>query len=187
MGGEYILPESLLGGFGKGGAFLHEFARPLQGQEGGMTFVHVPDCGFASQGAQGAYAAHAEQNFLHYAAVEVRPVQTGGELAVKVTIALHIGVEQVKRNAPHAHFPNLGGDIAVGEFNLNGDGLFVFGNQRNGQVFKGQRFVDRFLPAVFADALGEISLGVHEANSHERQAEVGGFFQVVARQHAQSA
>ena len=44
-----------------------------------------------------------------------------------------------------------------------------------------------FLPAVFADVLGEVALRVHEANCDERQAEVGGFLKVITGEDAQAA
>ncbi len=44
-----------------------------------------------------------------------------------------------------------------------------------------------FLPAVFGDALGKIAFGIEQADSHERQSQVAGFFGMVARQHTQAA
>jgi len=37
----------------------------------GVTFIHVPHGWVISQGTQGTHPAHAEQKFLHHAAVEV--------------------------------------------------------------------------------------------------------------------
>ncbi len=43
------------------------------------------------------------------------------------------------------------------------------------------------LPAVWAEHLGEVSLGVEQADAHERQAKVAGGLEVVAGEHAEAA
>ncbi len=45
----------------------------------------------------------------------------------------------------------------------------------------------RLLPAVFGDVLNKIALVVNEAKSHQRQTEVGCFFQVIAGEDAETA
>ena len=90
MRGEYIATACFGYGLLEWQALGHKFARAFQYQEGRVTFIHVPDCGFESQSTQGAYAADSQQYFLHYAAVEVRPVQARGEFAIIIAVAFDI-------------------------------------------------------------------------------------------------
>ncbi|MCK7527453.1 MAG: hypothetical protein MZV64_62535 [Ignavibacteriales bacterium] len=80
---------------------------------------------------QHAHAADAEQDFLHDAAVKVRPIQAGCQQAVGVCVAFHVRIEQIQGDAPHAHFPNVQGDLPVREFNLNGDRLAILQDQES--------------------------------------------------------
>ena len=66
--------ESLL----KGAARSHQFARPFNGQESRVAFVHVPDRGIVSERTQHADAAHTQNNFLHHAQVKVGPIEARG-------------------------------------------------------------------------------------------------------------
>ena len=80
-----------------------------------------------------------------------------GEQAVEFVVFFNIRIQQIKRHAANTDFPNLGGDIAIWEFDLNGNGFIILCNKADWQMFKSQRIVNRILPAVFADALGKIS------------------------------
>jgi len=56
-----------------------------------------------------------------------------------------------------------------------------------GQVFVDNVDVPGFLPAVFGNFLREVAVGVQKSDRHQRDAQVAGFFQVVAGKHAQTA
>ena len=93
----------------------NQFARPFQGQEGGVRLVHVPDTRVVAHGPQGPHAADAQQDFLGDAQVNVAPVQAGGQLAVVGGVLVQVAVQQVERDAPDAQFPDAGIDCPVRE------------------------------------------------------------------------
>ena len=59
--------------------------------------------------------------------------------------------------------------------------------RRRGHLGEVQLLVDRLLPAVGVDLLGEIALRVEEAHADERQPQIAGRLAVIARQDAQAA
>ena len=75
VGGEDIAVADDFGGLLEGLAFGHQLAHALQRQEGRVTFVHVPDIRAVAQQAQGAHAAHAQQDFLRDAHFQIVAVQ----------------------------------------------------------------------------------------------------------------
>ncbi len=153
-----------------------------------MSFVHVPDGRVVSQSAQSAHAADSEQNFLRDAEVQVAPIQARGQGTVGFAVAVHVGVQQVERDASDAHFPQLQGNGPVRELHQDCRARTVVRRHgQEGMFVNVDGMVDGFLPAVFADVLGKVTLQVEEADAHQRQAEVGGFLEVIARQHAQAA
>ena len=84
------------------------------------------------------------------------PVQAGGQFAVLGGVLVQVGIQQVERDAPDAQFPDAGIDRPVGK--IDGDleqFTFPIENGPDGQVVEIERIVDRFLPAVLGDALGE--------------------------------
>ena len=86
---------------------FHEQPDPLQGEEGGMPFVHMADVGFDSHEAQRANTTNPEEDFLSYAHVMIAPVETGRYLAVFRSVFFEVGVEKVKGDPPHPHPPDL--------------------------------------------------------------------------------
>ncbi len=92
-----------------------QFTRPLEGQEGGVRLVHVPDGRVEIQCPQGTHAADSQQHFLGHAQVEIAPVEAGGQFAVVGGILVQVAIEQVERDAPDAQFPDGGADRPVGE------------------------------------------------------------------------
>ena len=61
---------------------VHFLADALDGEEGGVPFVHVPHIRFVAQQAQRAHAAHTQQDLLRNAHLEIVAVQAFSELAV---------------------------------------------------------------------------------------------------------
>ena len=56
-----------------------------------------------------------------------------------------------------------------------------------GRVLAVEGGVGRFLPAFGRQALAKISLRIHEADADERDAQIAGFFTMVAGQDAEAA
>jgi hypothetical protein len=71
-------------------ARFNQFTGALKREEGGVALVHMPDGRVISQRTQGAHSAHAQQKFLHDAAVEVRPIQTRGQLFIGIRIRVQV-------------------------------------------------------------------------------------------------
>ncbi len=63
--------------------------------------------------------------------------------------------------------------------------LIEHGSQRRDRRI--QRIVSVFLPAVQADLLIEIALGVQQAHTHQWDTEIGCGFAVIAGQHTETA
>ncbi len=172
----------------KGHAFFHIFHGAFQGQECGMAFVHVPGGGFITQRPQSADAAHPQQNFLRDPQFQIADIQPVGQLAVVGIILGNIGMQEVKMHPANVQLVNPGKDLASRQVNGDLERLAVLihqANQREG--IKINRNVIRMLPAVFADALGEIAIGIDKANTHQGNPQVAGFLQMVAGENSQAA
>ena len=79
-------------------------------------------------------------------------------------------------------------DCAIREVDGNRQRLIIaIQDLQDRQLLKIEHFVIGLLPAVLRNPLGEVPLGIHQANTHQRGAKVGGFFQVIPSQHTQAA
>ena len=165
-----------------------EFAHQFQHQESGVAFVHVPDFRGETQCPQNAHAANAQHQLLpnpHFIVTRVKP---SGEFAVPRVVFGHIGVHQKEVDTADAHLPHLGVHLRIPNFDRNFDWLAVFtAHQFDRGLAHVELLVNRFLPAVRGDALAEIPLGIHKTDTNEVEAEVAGFFDMVAREDAKAA
>ena len=59
--------------------------------------------------------------------------------------------------------------------------------ERCGDEIEIQFFKDGFLPAIAVELLFKISLRIEQSNADERQTQVAGLFDVIARENPQSA
>ena len=164
------------------------FRQTLQAAERRVAFIHVPHCRIVAQRAQRAHAADAQNDLLLQAAFQIAVVQARGEFPIGRRIALDIGIDQEQRHAAHLDVPQARVHHPIGHLHLHGQRLLVLiqhrQNRRLGQI---EVFVDGFLPAVFRDVLAEVTLPIEKAHGHQRQAQIAGFFQVIAAQHAEAA
>jgi len=102
-------------------------------------------------------------------------------------VAVDVRVEQVERHAAHLHAPDLHRDgheraVLVSELD---DGAHWLGVQRHPR-----RIVLRvalLLPVGVGQALPEVTLAVEEADTDQRDTEVGRRLEMVAGEHAQAA
>ena len=109
VGGEDRALGDLLGaGPEVGAGQLHAQAGVLQGGERAVAFVEVQPTPVDAGGAQGADAAHAQQQLLADADALVAEVEAGGELAVLLGVSVDVGVEQQQRVAADRDLPDLG-------------------------------------------------------------------------------
>ena len=116
-------------------------------------------------------------------------VEAVGDRAQLVVVLGNVGVKQKKADAPHRDLPDPRVECApVGkcERDLPGRAVRVAKHAQRKAVRVEDR-VGLLLPAVRRDRLGEVAGAVEEADSDDRNTEIGGALQVVAGQDAQSA
>ena len=153
-----------------------------------MALVHVPDLGRDAEQAQRSHAADAQDDLLADARVLIAAVQPRGQVAIGRRVLRHVAVEQHQRHAADLDLPEAGVQRATRQFDRDHQRLAVFAAQRNDRELVGSvGEVTGLLPAVFGDVLRKVALVVIQADADERQAEVGGFFGVVAREDAEAA
>ena len=97
-------------------------------------------------------------------------------------VGQHLDLEQVKRDAAHVLPPDVGGDDAVAELDLDRDGLAT-----EAGCLGVEALVRLRLPAGIVDPLPEVAAAVEQADADERDAELGRRLQVVAGEHAEPA
>ena len=86
----------------------HQNADSLDGQEGGVPFVHVIDGGAEPQLLERAQAADAQHDFLADALVIVAAIKLIGDLAMLGCGVLRdVAIEQVELHAAHVDAPDL--------------------------------------------------------------------------------
>jgi hypothetical protein len=167
---------------------LHQRTRPLQHQEGGVAFVHVPDRGLDAHGFQRAESAHAQDYFLLDAHLAIAAIKLVGDVAVFGGVFLEVRVQQVEPDMSHAHDPDFYRDHTAGKIDLHFEFLAIISkSRRNRQVVEIGIVVVRHLPPIAVDGLGEIALTVQQADAHEWQPHVGCRLAVVAREDTQAA
>ncbi len=90
---------------------LHAMPGPLENGEGGVAFVEMKHAGSDAQGAQGAGATHAQEQFLLDAHSLVPAVELRGQRLVLLAVRLVLRIEQDQADPPDLHFPHGGADI----------------------------------------------------------------------------
>ena len=189
IGGEDVAgADDLLGLAEPDAAFLHQEPNTFQGQEGGMPLVHVAHVGEDPQGAQGANAADPQQDLLQYAHLLIAAVELGRDQAIIGAVFLQVGVQQVERHPADLHPPDVHLESARAELKLHTERspLFVpLQGQR--QVVEVVLRVVLLLPSLIVEILAEVTLTVEQAHPHQGQPQVGGRFEVVSGQDAQTA
>src|SRR5438552_17722822 len=83
-----------------------------------MPFVGVPDRGLNAERAQHPDAGNAEHPLLPQARFRSTGVEARGQTAIRLVVAIQIGVEEVHRDASHHDAPHAHLDLAAGD----GDG-----------------------------------------------------------------
>ena len=164
-------------------------ADALQAAKGTMPLVHVADGRRLAQGAQGHDAADAQHHLLADAHVAVAAVQPGGDGAVLRRVLRDVGVEQIQRHAADLDAPDAaraprGRGTACGSV-IGAPSRLQFRDERQvEEIVFGIAFL---LPAIDGEILAEVALAVHQADAHQRQAEIAGALEVIAGQHAEAA
>ena len=186
--GEHRVLRDLLGaGAEVRAGLLHQEARVLEGGEGAVPLVEVQAAPVDARGAQRADAAHAQEQLLPDADALVAEVEAGGQLPVLLRVAVDVGVEQEELVAPDGDLPDLCQQRLAREGNFDDDRLAGRRHGRlRGEQLGGRAHVLGVLPAVAADVLAEVRLPVEEPHRDQRQPQVRGALEVIARQDAQA-
>ena len=180
--------NALAGGAEVAAVLLDEVAQPLKGEEGGMAFVHVADGGGHAKLDQGAIAADAEDRLLSDSHLLVAAIERVGDVLVGGLVFQDVAVQQDQRHPADLGPPDLAGDAAVGEVDGDMHRLIVFAaHQGERHVVEVVVGIALLLPAVRREHLAEISSGIEQSDSTERNAEVAGCLQVVSGQDAEAA
>ena len=168
--------------------FLHAGADGLEDCESAVAFVQMQHAGRNAHRLQSAVAADAEQQFLADAGAAVSAIEARGQFAVLGRVAFHVRVEQQQVDAAYLDLPHLGFDGAAASVNLHCDRLAIGADGGlHGQLIDVGADVLLLLPAGLVEPLQEVSLPIEQADAHQRNVEVGGALDVVAREDAEAA
>jgi hypothetical protein len=160
-------------------ATIGPLADAFEPEEPGMALVHVEHLRVQVECAQGAHTADPEDDLLAKSVLLVAPVQTIRDRDDIGRIAGHVRVEQIERDSADVDTPDLDQRNDAGEFDLDDDvGL------DDAEGVRVDRFVPLLLPPVGVEALTKVSLGVEQAHTDQRHAEVGRGLQVVAGENS---
>ena len=166
----------------------------LEAEESGVALVHVEHVGRGSaaelgEGAHRSSAADAEQELLEQAVLPPAAVEAIGDGSELVVVRGDVGVEQEQRDAADRGLPHAGVQrLVVGQRQRDLHGRAVGAAQhRERQPVGVEHRVALLLPAVGRDRLGEVARLVEQADADQRDAEVGGRLEVVAREDAEPA
>ena len=153
-----------------------------------MPLVHMIHGGPDAEGAHELDPAHAEQDFLAEAAIPVRLVQPGGDLAIVGGIAGRVGVQQIQLDPPHTHHPDLRMETPPRKLQQHFErrsALILDQLQRQrGEIVFG---ILGDLPPVPVDLLPEIPAPIQQSHAHKGNIQIACRFQVIAGQDAEPA
>ncbi len=177
----------------EGQPFADEVGDALDTQESGVAFVGVEDLGLGHAGEFGpdferADAADAQQELLQQAMLSPAAVQAVGDRSQRVVVLGDVRVEKQEADAADRRLPDPRVQrTALGKCECDLHGCSVrLPEHGKRQPVRIEHRVALHLPAVGRDRLREVSGPVEEADPDERDPEVGGALQMVARQNAES-
>ena len=164
-------------GVGRGAA-LHERSGTLDREERRVALVDVEDARVDPERGERTHAADAEQELLADPVLAVAGIERVGE---------QVHVEEIQRDGRRTAgadvvAPYRGGHGLAGELDLDIDGL-----AHEPERLRVERLVGLRLAALGREALGEVAAAIEEPDADERDPELRGGLQVVAREHPKPA
>lgn len=195
MRGEHGLgADRLDGGVETDTLFTFEFPYAFKTEETGVSLVGVEHLGVGVTGQpavrpHGADPADAEQHLLEQPVVAATAVEPVGHLAGGGVVVLDVGVEQQQRDPSDAGLPDVrvqrpAAGQAQGHPGGRGVGL---ADEGEGELVGIEDGVVLLLPAVTGEGLAEVAVAVEQSHADERDAEVAGGLEVVAREDPEPA
>jgi len=132
--------------------------------------------------------ADAQQQLLLQPVLAAAAVQAVGDPARQLVVLRHVGVEHQERDATDVGLPDRRVQHpATGQVDAHPDGRAVrLAEHAQRQTVRVDERVGLDLPAVPRQRLVEVPGAVHQADTDDRDAEVGGALQVVAGQDAEA-
>ena len=171
------------------GPCFHVIPDELEGQECGVSFVHVIHGRMNAQGVEHSAAADAQKNLLANAIFEVPAVELIGDVAVFAAgVFGNVGVQQIEGNAACLDAPDLGEDLVVRIVDFDGQRFPVRpAHERRRDGMEVVVFVGFLLPACGIQVLAEVALLIEQADADQGHAQIAGGFQVVSGKDAEAA
>ena len=167
---------------------FHIVADTLYVDKGCMSFVAVVYVFADAQTLECQHTADTQQDFLFEAVFPVATIKLMCDGAVELAVHVVVRIEQVKCDSAHIDTPYVGVYVVVQIGYVNHQVLSVLIEHLvDGQLSEVLGLVVGNLLSVHRQRLREVSIAVEETDGAEVDIAVGGFFQVVACQHAQTA
>ncbi len=165
-----------------------DLADSFEGHERGVSLVHVADRGRDAHRRQGLHAADAQQDLLADAQLAVAAVEAAGDHAVAAGVGGDVGVQQVQLDPADGDAPDLRLDGAARILDADRQRPAAgLSHQLDRHVERIVLGVGLLLPAVEVQVLAEVALLIHQADADDRDAEVRGALEMIAREDAQAA
>ena len=166
--------------------FVHPLADRLEAGKRRVPLVHVDDTGMNPERRQCPHTANAQDDLLPDAGPLVTPIEARGEAAVFVAVLRDVRIEQEQPDAAHVHQPDPGEEWTTAGVDLHQHlGSLRGAGGDHGEPGGVEVVVRLLLPAVRVEGLGEVPLAVKQPDTHQRDTQVGGALEVIARQDPQ--
>jgi len=167
---------------------LDFFANPLQERKRRVPLVEVQDRAVDAQGVEHLVAADPQDDLLAQPQLPVADVEALRDAPVPGVVRFNVRVHEIQGNPAHVDLPDRHMDGGLDEGNLD-DNLPSLGvkNAGDGGRVAVEGLVHALLPAVVADVLHHVPLGVHEPHGDQRDPQVAGLLDVVPGQEPQPA
>ena len=152
-----------------------------------MTLVAVVNLSLDTQFLEHEHTTDTEHIFLLDAILPVTAIELVSDRAVKITVLVEVGIEQVKIHTSHVNFPDVGINHAPGIRHLENHLLSIFINHWfNGKVIEILRLVIGYLLSIHREGLGEIAIAIKETNSGHIDAAVTCLLDIVTGEDTQA-
>jgi len=153
-----------------------------------MAFIEMIETGFYPQLSQETDPAGPQEQFLFDPCSLVGRVKTSRYFSILGRIAGDIGIQEIKREAADLHLPDI--RVEGPPRKLQGDlhlvSLLIL-DDLQGHVREVTFRIFRNLHPVLIDELLEIPVPVQQPDTHQRDIEITGRFDVISRKDAQSS
>ena len=123
-----------------------------------------------------------------HAVLPVATIELVRDGAVPFAVLWNVGVEEIEADTPYIDLPDVAEDGVVGVGHFKDERCLTIGFEDllDGELREVLSFVVRLLLPFGAEALGELTIAVEEADSRQADIAVAGFLEVVTSQDAEA-